>query len=704
MRLWFFLPVVAVLLSGCPQKGGVSGTVRPGPQFLSVASNAEFVPGQALVKYKANTRNRSGTTVFADVNLLEQPSLRSRGSSVRGTDALGVQTLEWIDELNTRDDVLYAEPNYIAHAFATPNDPLLAQQWDVGQMNSQAAWNEFTNPADVGKGVTIAIIDSGILFKAGDSSRQHPDFSCEVAPGISKIAPGIDTVDTDTDPFDPSADSEFHGSHVAGTAAACTNNATGIAGVAWNARILPIRALAAGSGKFDNIIRGFLWAIGEPDKDFGTNPNPAQVINMSLGGSNPPSQAFQDAIDKANARGVVVVVAAGNDAVDASLFSPANQNGVIVVGATGATLAKAGYSNFGPIISVLAPGGDQSFKGKAEDGVLSTQGCGASGFNAGSAAPCSSGVMAYGNLQGTSMASPHVAGVVALMMSRQPALLSPTPANKSSNWARVLSYMQDASSLTGITGCEPGCGAGLLNAQKAVQNANAFGAIGALLELVADPINNTNTGALNLGKDLTGASFVLTNLGDSSASATVTVTGPGLSVPASPNFNLTPGAKQTINVALNRVGLSAGNYAGRINIAYGTKSLEVRVYYNQGAASLSGNDYFLRFYQHYTSNDPANDPNCTGSSCRRRLNYPDTALTVGGQFSFLELDPGTYDVSAYHRVSGGANQPVVIDQIGETRGIAVATAVMNTDLTLRSSNRTICSREGSTTGGPIACP
>ena len=128
------------------------------------------------------------------------------------------------------------------------------------------------------------------------------------------------------------------------------------------------------------------------------------------------------------------------------------------------------------------------------------------------------------------------------------------------------------------------------------------------------------------------------------------------------------------------------------------------MYYNQGAASLSGNDYFLRFYQHYTSNDPANDPNCTGSSCRRRLNYPDTALTVGGQFSFLELDPGTYDVSAYHRVSGGANQPVVIDQIGETRGIAVATAVMNTDLTLRSSNRTICSREGSTTGGPIACP
>jgi serine protease len=597
---------------------------------------------------------------------------------------------------------VYAEPNYIAHAFATPNDTLLAQQWDVGQMNSQAAWNEFASAADVGKGVTIAVIDSGILYKAGDANRQHPDFSCEVAPGVPKIAPGIDTVSTDTDPFDPSADSEFHGSHVAGTAAACTNNATGIAGVAWNARILPIRGLAAGSGSFDNIIRGFLWAIGEPDKDFGINPNPAQVINMSLGGSLSPSQAMQDAIDKANARGVVVVVAAGNDAVDVSQFSPANQKGVIVVGATGATLAKAGYSNFGPGISLLAPGGDQSFKGKAEDGILSTQGCGANGFNAGSAAPCSSGVMAYGNLQGTSMAAPHVAGVVALMMSRQPALLNPSQTNKSSNWARVLSYLQDASSLTGITSCEQGCGAGLLNAQKAVQNANALGAIGAILAQVTDL--TSSAGALNLGGEGSGASFALTNLGDATATATVTVTGPGLSVPASPNFSLAPGAKQTINVALNRNGLSAGNYAGRVNIVYGTKSLEVRVYYNQGTASLTGSDYFLRFYQHYTSNDPANDPNCSASSCRRRLNYPDTALTAGGQFSFLELDPGTYDVSAYHRVSGDANQPVIIDQIGESRGIAVGSAVVNTDLTLRANNRTICSREGSTSSGPIACP
>ena len=696
MRSWFFLPIVAVLLSGCPQKGGVTGTVRPGPQFLSLAKQSEFVPGQALVKYKTDTRNRSGTSAFADVNLLEMPGLRSKSSSVRGTDALGLQTLEWIDELNAQSDVVYAEPNYIAHAFATPNDTLLAQQWDVGQMKSQEAWNEFASATDVGKGVTIAVIDSGILYKTADTSRQHPDFSCEVAPGVPKIAPGIDTVSTDSDPFDPTADSEFHGSHVAGTAAACTNNATGIAGVAWNARILPIRGLAAGSGSFDKIIRGFLWAIGEPDKDFGTNPNPAQVINMSLGGSLSPSQAMQDAIDKANARGVVVVVAAGNDAVDVSQFSPANQKGVIVVGATGATLAKAGYSNFGPGISLLAPGGDQSFKGKAEDGVLSTQGCGASGFNAGGAAPCSGAVMAYGNLQGTSMAAPHVAGVVALMMSRQPALLTPSPANKSTNWARVLSYLQDASSLTGITSCEQGCGAGLLNAQKAVQNANAFGPIGALLI--------QSEGALNLGDKGSSASFALTNLGDASATATVTVTGPGLSVPASLNFSLAPGANQQINVALNRNILSAGNYAGRVNIVYGTKSLEVRVYYNQGTASLTGSDYFVRFYQHYTSNDPINDPNCSASSCRRRLNYPDTALTSGGQFSFLELDSGTYDVSAYHRVSGDANQPVLIDQIGETRGIAVSSAVINTDLTLRANNRTICSREGSTTGGPIACP
>jgi serine protease len=692
---------------GC---GTVNGTVRPGPQFLNLAAQAEFVPGQALVKYKSNAQNRSGTNVTLNLNVLEMPSLRTRGGgSVRGSDALGVQTLAWIDGLNARDDVEYAEPNYIAHAFATPNDPLLTQQWDVAAMNSQAAWNEFTSGADVGKGVTIGIIDSGILFKAGDPSRQHPDFACEVAPGVSKIAPGIDTVDGDTDPFDATSDSEFHGSHVAGTAAACTDNATGIAGVAWNARILPIRALTAGSGSFDNIITGLLWAVGEPVTGFATNPNPAQVINMSLGGSGSPSLAMQDAIDKAGARGVVVVVAAGNgDAsgkpLDVSLFSPANQQGVIVVGAIGPTSIKAGYSNIGPGVSLVAPGGDQAVRFKAEDGILSVQGCNASGFNSGNAAPCSSGTLGYANLQGTSMAAPHVAGAVALMMSRQPSLLTPSAANKSSNWARVLSYLQDASSLTGITGCEAGCGAGLLNAQKAVQNANAFGAIGALLTQVSDPINSTKAGAINLGSSLTNANFSLQNLGDSSATATVTVTGPGLIVPTNPNLTIAPGAKQLVNVGLNRTGLAAGNYAGRVNIAYAGRSLELRVYYTQGTVVVSSTDYFVRFYQHYTSDNPATDPNCSISSCRRRLNYPDSALDAGGQFSFLELDPGVYDVSVYHRVSGAANQPVVIDQIGEFRNQAVNTAIVNLDLTMRVSNRTICSREGSVTGGPTACP
>jgi serine protease len=709
MRLWILAPIVAILFSSCPQKGGVTGAVASGPQFLNLASQAEFVPGQALVKFKTNTRNRSGANITTDLNLLEMPSLRTRGS-VRGSEADGVQTLAWIDALNARDDIEYAEPNYIAHAFATPNDSLLSQQWDVAAMNSQAAWNEFSSGADVGKGVTIAVIDSGILFKAGDVSRQHPDFICEVAPGISKIVPGIDTVDNDTDPFDATADSEFHGSHVAGTAAACTNNTTGIAGVAWNARVLPIRALSLDSGSFANIIKGVLWAIGEPVAGFATNPNPAQVVNMSLGGATAPSQAMQDAIDKANARGVVMVIAAGNgDAagkpVDVSGFSPANQQGVIVVGATGPTNIKAGYSNIGPGVSLVAPGGDQAVRFKAEDGILSLQGCGATGFSSGSAAPCSSGTLAYANLQGTSMAAPHVAGAVALMMSRQPSLLNPSAANKNSNWARVLSYLQDASSLTGIAGCEAGCGAGLLNAQKAVQNANAYGAIGALLTQVSDSSTGAKAGAINLGSSLTSANLSLQNVGDSSANTTVTVTGPGLTVPANPNLTIAPGAKQLVNIGLNRTGLAAGNYAGRVNITYSSgKMLEVRVYYNQGNALVSGGDYFVRFYQKYTSNDPSNDPNCSAGSCRRRLNYPDTALGSDGKFSFLELDPGIYDVSVYHRVSGTANQPVVIDQIGEMRGITVDTAIVNTSLTMRISNRTICSREGSVTGGPTTCP
>jgi serine protease len=629
---------------------------------------------------------------------------------VRGSEADGVQTLEWIEGLNARDDIEYAEPNYIAKAFATPNDSLLNQQWDVATMNSQAAWNEFPNGADIGKGVTIAVIDSGILFKTGDTSRQHPDFACEVAPGVSKIAPGIDTVDGDTDPFDPAADSEFHGSHVAGTAAACSNNSIGIVGVAWNARVLPIRALTAGSGDFANIIAGLLWAVGEHVTGFTDNPNPAQVVNMSLGGAVPPMQAMQDAIDKANARGAVVVVAAGNgDAagkpLDVSQFSPANQQGVIVVGATGATNIKANYSNVGPGISLVAPGGDQAVRFKAEDGILSLQGCAASGFNSGSAAPCTSGVLGYANLQGTSMAVPHVAGAVALMMSRQPQLLNPSNATKSTNWARVLSYLQDASSFTGVTGCEAGCGAGLLNAQKAVQNANAFGAIGALLTQVADSANGTKAGAINLGAGLNNASFSVQNVGDSSATATVTVTGIGLIAPANPNVSIAPGATQLFNVGLNRASLIDGNYAGRINIAYSSgRMLELRVYYNQGITVVSGSDYFVRFYQQYVSATPATDPNCSAGKCRKRLNYPDTALGNDGKFSFPNLEPGVYDVSVYHRVSGAVNQPVVIDQIAELRNQVLNTTSINLDLTMRVSYRTICSREGSISGGPTTCP
>lgn len=230
-----------------------------------------------------------------------------------------------------------------------------------------------------------------------------------------------------------------------GIAAARGNNALGVAGVAYNARIVSVRALGRCGGSISDIADAIIWASGGTVSGVPANPNPAQVLNLSLGGGGACSATSQAAVNSARSRNSTVVVAAGNSNQNAANFNPASCTGVITVASLGRTGARAGYSNFGATVEIAAPGGDQS-TGTA-NGILST-------LNSGTTVP---GADSYAFYQGTSMASPVVAGVAALLYAQNPSI---TP-------DQVLARIQSTARAFPVT-CSGGCGAGVINATAAL--------------------------------------------------------------------------------------------------------------------------------------------------------------------------------------------------------------------------------------------
>ncbi|HET7863825.1 MAG TPA: S8 family peptidase [Burkholderiaceae bacterium] len=357
-------------------------------------------------------------------------------------------------EIQANDpNVEYAEADGRLHALLTPNDTSYAsQQWDLFEstagINMPAAWDKAT-----GSGVVVAVIDTG--------ARPHADLVANLVPGfdfISSAATAGDGNGRDADGSDPgdfnaagecgpgsrASNSSWHGTHVAGTIAAVTNNATGVAGIAFNAKVQPVRVLGKCGGSIADITDAIVWASGGTVAGAPANPTPARVINMSLGGGGACSRTEQAAINSARSRGTVVVVAAGNEAQDVANSSPANCAGVIAVAATGRTGKRASYSNFGTGVDLAAPGGD------GRDGVLST-------VNAGKTVPAGD---AFAQFQGTSRATPHVAAVAALMLSVNSAL---TP-------DQVEARLKSSARKFAAGDCNQ-CGAGLLDANAAVNAA-----------------------------------------------------------------------------------------------------------------------------------------------------------------------------------------------------------------------------------------
>ncbi|MCS3811196.1 S8 family peptidase [Xanthomonas sp. 4461] len=362
----------------------------------------------------------------------------------RALDRAEAETL--MRQLAADPNVQSVEVDQILHATLTPNDTRLSEQWGFGTTNAglniRPAWDKAT-----GTGVVVAVIDTGITT--------HADLNANILPGydfISDATTARDGNGRDSNPADegdwyaanecgtgiPAANSSWHGTHVAGTVAAVTNNSTGVAGTAYNAKVVPVRVLGKCGGSLSDIADAIVWSSGGSVSGVPANANPAEVINMSLGGGGACSTTMQNAISGAVSRGTTVVVAAGNSSANVSGSLPANCANVIAVAATTSAGAKASYSNFGAGIDVSAPG----------SAILST-------LNSGTTTP---GSASYASYNGTSMASPHVAGVVALVQSVAPTALTP---------AAVETLLKNtARALPGA--CSGGCGAGIVNADAAV--------------------------------------------------------------------------------------------------------------------------------------------------------------------------------------------------------------------------------------------
>lgn len=503
-----------------------------------------------IVKYRdsgvtaAQMASPSAATAMATVQSERQSRMQAAGSRLgasvkflRGT-GLGAQVwkLDRRRSLNevaalakqiAKDDpnVEYAEPDRIMHAMAAaPNDSRWADMWalqtsSVG-INLLQAWDNST-----GAGVNVAVIDTGY--------RPHADLAANVVGGYDMIAdtavandgngrdsdakdPGDYTAANECAQGEPSSSSSWHGTHVAGTIAAVTNNGTGVAGIAPNAKIVPMRVLGKCGGYTSDIADAMIWASGGTVSGLPANPNPARVLNLSLGGGGACDTTSQNAINSARSRGAVVIVAAGNENQNVSNSSPANCSGVVAVAAYGKTGARAYYSNYGTLVDIAAPGGDQS-SGNA-NGILST-------LNSGSTTP---GSDSYAYFQGTSMATPHVAGVAALMIAAKPSL---TP-------DQVESLLK-SSARPFVATCS-GCGTGMLDANAAVLAAIGGGT-------TPPPTGSTETESNN------------TRATANTVSAPATIAGTLASSSDTDYFKVTLAAGKTLTAKLT-AGLSSADY------------------------------------------------------------------------------------------------------------------------------------------------
>jgi serine protease len=545
----------------------------------------EIIPSEVVVKRKAKPSTQAlnpsafaskhGLTVSAgnpdDVELmtldpseasiedLQQKSAGMAGVRLKKEDhqtsernSLRSRTYDAIRRLRLDSEVEYAHSNYRLKARRIPNDSFYPTQWHYNQIALEEAW-DLTTGSD---SIIVAIIDTGVI--------SHPDLQTRTIAGYDFISdPSVagDGNGRDSDPTDAGDDANgpgihsYHGTHVAGTIGAVTNNNIGVSGVTWQTKIMPLRVLGKGGGSSLDLAEAIKYAAGLPNLSGALPPQRAHVVNMSLSAcaQNPTERA---AVEAARSVGIILVAAAGNNregepgCPSGSLEFPASYDGVVSVAAVDIRQSPARYSSFGSRIVVAAPGGemiagtDVNNDGNP-DGVLSTWRNPLNGQNS------------YAFASGTSMAAPHVAGIVGLMLAVNPGL---TPLDLDLLLAGT--HQRTIRRITtdlGDPGRDDHVGHGLINAAQAVR---------AALEVVGGPpptasILTVSATQLNFDTMLDTLAFSAVNAGGGALfinSATDDV--PWLTLtPASGNAPL------SLRARVDRSLLPTGTHTGRITIA-----------------------------------------------------------------------------------------------------------------------------------------
>lgn len=421
--------------------------------------------------------------------------------------------------INARADVRYAVPNYRRWPSHVPNDPDYATQWylhtaaeEAGGANLPDAWDISTGAA----ATVIAVLDTGILATHADLSRILPGYDFVVDnPGLNIQENDADP-GRDADPSDPgdgvaqdecfvgsaATDSSWHGTLVTGVIGATADNSLGIAGIDHQAQILPVRVLGKCGGTDADIVDGARWAVGlrvpracgvgESEPCYlPLNPNPAKVVNLSLGGFGPCTAVYREAFEEAEKLGVTVVVSAGNQGFDLDQdgidVSPAECEGAFTIAATTRQGAETNYTNVGSAVDIAAPGGAAS---TLAAGILTTS-------DGGTMAPLQDST--FEPVIGTSFSAPVVSGIIGLALALNESL---TPAQLQ----RVLTFNARAfptSTTDGFGDCTPArCGAGLVDASAALDaiangNIPGFFAGGTSLIVIGD--NASRSGGLAAG-------------------------------------------------------------------------------------------------------------------------------------------------------------------------------------------------------------